>query len=154
MITVNEIMTTDLHTLRDTATLADAIKLMGKRHIHHLPIVDGKGKLVGLVSHRDILAATDSTLRAKGQRQNPSSIAISKIMTRDVATIDEHASLRQAARYLEKHRFGCLPVVTDGKLRGIITHSDFLAVAINLLEQVDEREPVPGYDDIEPLDEY
>ena len=88
MITVNEIMTTDLHTLRDTASLADAIKLMGKRHIHHLPIIDAKGKLVGLVSHRDILAATDSTLRAKGQRQDPAGVPIAKIMTRDVATVE------------------------------------------------------------------
>ncbi len=153
MITVDEIMTTDLHTLPETASLADAIKLMGKKHIHHLPIVDGKGRLVGLVSHRDVLAATDSTLRAKGERQDPARIAISKIMTRNVATVDEHASLRQAARYLEKHRYGCLPVVTNGKLRGIVTDSDFLAVAINLLEQVDDREAAGEYQEVEPPDE-
>lgn len=153
MITVDEIMTTDLQTLPETASLADAIKLMGKKHIHHCPIIDAEGKLVGLVSHRDVLAATDSSLRAKGQRQDPTAIAISKVMTRDVATVDEHASLRQAARYLEKHRFGCLPVVTNGKLRGIITHSDFLAVAINLLEQVDDREATGEYEEIEPPDE-
>ena len=153
MITVDEIMTTDLHTLPETASLADAIKLMGKKHIHHLPIVDAKRRLVGLVSHRDVLAATDSTLRAKGQRQDPATVPISKIMTRDVATVDEHASLRQAARYLEKHKYGCLPVVTDGELRGIITERDFVAVAINLLEQVDDREAAGEYDEIEPPDE-
>ena len=153
MITVDEIMTMDLHTLPQTASLADAIKLMGKKHIHHLPIVDAKGQLVGLVSHRDVLAATDSSLRAKNERQRPADIPITKIMTRDVATVDEHVSLRQAARYLEKHRYGCLPVVSGGKLRGIITHSDFLAVAINLLEQVDDRETTGEYDEIEPPDE-
>jgi CBS domain-containing protein len=62
-------------------------------------------------------------------------------MVTDVATVDEHASLRQAALFLEKHRIGCLPVVTDGMLKGIITETDFVAVAINLLEQLEETEP-------------
>ena len=154
MITVDEIMTTDLHTLPETASLADAIKLMGKKHIHHLPIVDLEGKLIGLVSHRDVLAATDSSLRAKSERQRPADIPITKIMTRDVATVDEHISLRQAARYLEKRKYGCLPVVTNGKLRGIITDSDFLGVAINLLEHIDELEPSDEFDDLEPEDRY
>ena len=63
-------------------------------------------------------------------------------MVIDVATVDEHASLRQAALFLEKHRIGCLPVVTDGRLKGIITETDFVAVAVNLLEQIEENEPV------------
>jgi CBS domain-containing protein len=68
-------------------------------------------------------------------------------MVRNVATINEHASVRQAALFLEKHRIGCLPVVSSGKLVGIITDTDFVAVAINLLEQLEELEPVG--DDIE-----
>ena len=63
-------------------------------------------------------------------------------MITDVATVDEHASLRKAALFLEKHRIGCLPVVTDGELRGIITDTDFVGVAINLLELIEETEPV------------
>ena len=63
-------------------------------------------------------------------------------MVRDLATIDENASLRQAALFLEKHRIGCLPVVTDGSLRGIVTDTDFVGVAINLLEQLEESEPL------------
>jgi CBS-domain-containing membrane protein len=54
--------------------------------------------------------------------------------------VDEHAGVRQAAVFLEKHRIGCLPVVTDGELRGIITDSDFVGVAINLLEQLETVE--------------
>ena len=49
--------------------------------------------------------------------------------------------------FLEKHRIGCLPIVTEGKLVGIITDTDFIAVAINLLEQLEELEPVPILDD-------
>jgi CBS domain-containing protein len=63
-------------------------------------------------------------------------------MVRDLATVDEHASLRQAALFLEKHRIGCLPVVTDGDLRGIITDTDFVGVAINLLEQMEDTDPL------------
>ena len=63
-------------------------------------------------------------------------------MVTDIATIDEHASLRQAALFIEKHKIGCLPIVTNGKLRGIITETDFVAVAINLLEQIESTEPV------------
>ena len=67
-----------------------------------------------------------------------------------IATIDERASLRQAALYIEKHRIGCLPVVTDGKLRGIITDTDFVAVAINLLELLEETEPsIDDYEDVD-----
>jgi CBS domain-containing protein len=63
-------------------------------------------------------------------------------MVTEVATVDEHASLRQAALFLEKHGIGCLPVVTGDKLRGIITDTDFVGVAINLLELLEETEPV------------
>ena len=62
--------------------------------------------------------------------------------TTDLATVDEKASLRQAALFIEKHHIGCLPVVVDGKLRGIITDTDFVGVAINLLEQLEESEPL------------
>ena len=64
-------------------------------------------------------------------------MVIGDIMVTDVATVDEHASLRQAALFLEKHRIGCLPVLSDGELKGIITDTDFVGVAINLLEQLE-----------------
>ncbi len=149
MISVNEVMTTGLHTLSESASLEDAIKLMAEKHIRHVPIVDAKGRLTGLVTHRDVLAATDSRLRAENERHNPASIPLAKIMTRNVATIDEHVSLRSAAIHLERHKYGCLPVVSKGKLKGIITDSDFVAVAINLLEQLEQIESEP-----QELEEY
>ncbi|GMQ90381.1 MAG: CBS domain-containing protein [Gammaproteobacteria bacterium] len=141
MITVDEIMTTDLVTLPDSATVQDAVQLMEEKHIRHIPVVDAAGALIGLVSHRDVLASTDSTLRTQDQRQNPASVPLSKIMTRNVSTVEETTNLRNAALHIQKHKYGCLLVVTQGKLRGIITNSDFVAVAINLLQQLDETEP-------------
>jgi len=115
---------------------------MQSSKIHHLPVVDEDNSLVGLVTLTNILAATDSILRDPDSRMHAKDISVDDIMVKDLATVDEHASLRQAALFLEKHRIGCLPVVTNGTLRGIITDSDFVAVAINLLEQIEDAEPV------------
>ncbi len=153
MITVDEIMTTELETLPETANLESALDLMTTRHIHHILVVDGDGNLVGIVTHRDVLAASDSTIRGKGRQKNMRSVALSDIMVRDVSTIDEHASVRSAALYLEQHDYGCLPVVTDGKLRGIVTNSDFVAVAINLLEQLEANEPQDEFEEPSELED-
>ena len=69
-----------------------------------------------------------------------------------MATVDINASLRQAALFLEKHKIGCLPVLEDDMLVGIITETDFVAVAINLLEQLEETEPFDeDYDEEEDV---
>ena len=141
MFTLNAIMTTELITLLPTANLAEARELMHRNKIHHLPVVDDNNTLIGLVTLTNVLAATDSFLRVPDNSIHPADVGVMDSMVTDVATVDEHASLRQAALFLEKHRIGCLPVVTDGMLKGIITETDFVAVAINLLEQLEETEP-------------
>ena len=142
MMSLDTIMSTDLITISPHENLATARELMHDKRIHHLPVVDADEKLVGLVTLTNVLAATDSFLRDADNRLHASEIAVEDVMVRDLATVDEHASLRQAALFLEKHRIGCLPVVTDGNLRGIITDTDFVAVAINLLEQIEDTEPL------------
>lgn len=141
MITVEEIMSVGVQTLNQKDNMADAKKLMSENSIHHIPIIDDAAKVVGLVSHRDILAASESSLDSDNTGQDPAQISIKQFMTNNVTTVDGRASLREAALFLQKHQYGCLPVVTDGKLKGIITDSDFVAVAIDLLEQTEEREP-------------
>jgi signal-transduction protein with cAMP-binding, CBS, and nucleotidyltransferase domain len=141
MFTLAAIMTTELITVTSSATLADVRTLMRENQIHHIPVVEGD-ELIGLITLTNVLAATDSILRNTDSRIHASEVCIKEIMVTEVATVDENASLRQAALFLEKHRIGCLPVVTEGKLRGIITETDFVAVAINLLEQLEENEPV------------
>lgn len=137
MITVNEIMTTDVQTLTTGDSLAAAARLMSERGFRHIPILDDSQVLVGLVSQSDVLAASASNLSNEPAARGPGEIRIGEIMTRDLATVDEHANLRQAALHLQRNKFGCLPVVQNGKLRGIVTDSDFVAVAINLLEQME-----------------
>jgi len=148
MFNIDTIMTTDLVTVPPTASLADARELMHSHRIHHLPVVESDGRLVGLVTLTDVLAATDSKLRNEDSRIRATDITLREVMVTDVATVSESASLRQAALFIEKYKIGCLPVVSDGKLKGIITDSDFVAVAINLLEQLEESE----LDDVEDED--
>jgi CBS domain-containing protein len=144
MITVDEVMTRDLYTLKMTDSVADARNLMVKVNIRHIPVVDEFGKLAGLVSQRDLLAAADSVLSDLTEQQRvsvESHVNIVDVMTTDVAVIDEHTSLRSAALYLQSHKYGCLPVMSDGALSGIVTETDFVEVAVNLLEQIEFSEP-------------
>ena len=141
MFSIEAIMSTDLITLGPNASLAEARELLQEHKIHHLPIVNDDGGLVGLMTLTNVLAATDSILRDEN-RIHASEIKIRDVMVTDVATVDRHASLRSAALFLERHRIGCLPVMEDDKICGIITDTDFVAVAINLLEQIESSEPV------------
>ncbi len=142
MFSIESVMSKELVTALPSESLADARARMQAHQIHHLPIVDEDGQLVGLVTLTNLLAATDSILRDQENRIHASEILIEDVMITDIATIDEQASLRQAALFLEKHRIGCLPVVTNGELKGIITDTDFVAIAINLLEQMEDSEPM------------
>ena len=148
MIDIETIMSTGLITVSPEDNLKTAMRLMRDKRIHHLLVVDDAAQLVGLVSLSNLLAATDSYLREEESRLHPKDIEVREVMVTDLATVDEHAGIRQAALFLEKHRIGCLPVVTDGELRGIITDTDFVGVAINLLEQLESSEP----DDFDNLD--
>jgi CBS domain-containing membrane protein len=142
MFNLNSIMSTDVVTVPLSASLAEARSLMRENRFHHLPVVNDGGDFVGLLTQTDVLAATDSILRDAENRVRARNIPIVDVLVRNVVTISENASVRRAALFLEKYRIGCLPVVTKGKLVGIITDTDFVAVAINLLEQLEEFEPV------------
>ncbi len=149
MFSIEAIMSTDLLTVEPSSSLADVRALMRDNGIHHVPVVDGDS-LVGLVTLTNVLAATDSFLRDDDSRIHATEIPVRDVMVTDVATVDIGASLRHAALFMEKHKIGCLPVTNCGKLAGIITDTDFVAVAINLLEQMEESEPVA--DDYEESD--
>lgn len=148
MMNLDMIMSTNLITVSPKDNLAMARELMHDNKIHHLPVCVDK-ELVGLVTLTNVLAATDSILRDPDSRLHAKDILIEDMMVKDIATVDENASLRQAALFLEKYQIGCLPVVTGGILHGIVTDTDFVGVAINLLEQIEATEPM---DDAE-LDE-
>ncbi|MCE2594563.1 CBS domain-containing protein [Motilimonas cestriensis] len=135
MITVADIMSTSLHTLSPQDTLASAAQLMADKRIRHIPILDEADQLVGLISERDLLAAKQSSvIKDTGENTPWTKVTIAQIMTKNLTTVDPKASVKSAAIYIQQHKFGCLPVVKKEKLLGIITDTDFVAVAINLLE--------------------
>jgi CBS domain-containing protein len=107
--------------------------------------------VLGLVTQRDILAATTpiaSTTQSASVLVDDDSIRLSDIMIRNVSVVHQSDSLRQAALYLQEHKYGCLPVVQNERLVGIITDSDFIAIAINLLEQAELLEEGPEVEDV------
>lgn len=143
MFQVKDIMTEDVFTLKETDTLSAAKDLMSLARIRHIPIVDESGKFVGLVTHRDILSATVSKLAgidSATREEIESRIPVREIMQREITTIRDDASLKEAATILLRGKYGCLPVLKHGKLCGIITEADFLRLTIQLLEATDVDE--------------
>ncbi len=143
MISINEFMTSNPYTLGESDTLEDARQLMTEKHIRHIPVTDEEQRLLGLVTQRDVLEATNPSLRQQDD------IRLSEIMIRDVSVIHESDSVRRAAIFLQSHKYGCLPVVSEGALVGIITDSDYIDIAINLLEQYEMAEETDFVEDVD-----
>ncbi len=143
MLSVSEIMTAQPYTLGPDDSLAKARELMAEHHIRHIPVVSGDNCLVGVVTQRDVLAAADSSILPdqSAHEAEQQYVALSAVMTSPVQTVDENASLRGTALHMQKNKLGCLPVVRDDQLVGIITDSDFVAIAITLMEQLEIAEP-------------
>ncbi|MDX1302504.1 CBS domain-containing protein [Photobacterium sp.] len=144
MFTVSDMMTPHPHTLSPSHTLADAKKMMAEQGIRHIPITNDENQLVGLVTQRDVLAAQESSLEhfSKANAISTLDVSLDQCMNRTLLSVNSHAGLKEAATYMQKHKIGCLPVTHQKKLVGIITDSDFVSIAINLLEIQEEIEPL------------
>eukprot|EP00831_Metopus_contortus_P008483 TRINITY_DN13252_c0_g1_i3.p2 TRINITY_DN13252_c0_g1~~TRINITY_DN13252_c0_g1_i3.p2 ORF type:complete len:199 (-),score=32.19 TRINITY_DN13252_c0_g1_i3:206-802(-) len=149
MIKVKDLMTSPVFSLKDTDSLQHARELMNLQRIRHIPIVTVDNIFSGLITHRDILSATISKLAgidAETQREIDSGIPIHEIMQTGITSIDPDTSLKEAAQILLNHKYGCLPVVKNGELTGIITEADFLRLTIHLMEGLDTtRQPSPRF---------
>ena len=140
MLTVKDVMTTDLVTLKDTDAVSRARQIMGTKNVRHLPILNGAGELVGVLTQRDVLAATVSVLADVNQQvidDMESSIPIREIMTTAITVVHEDTPLREAAKQLLELKIGCLPVLSNGRLVGILTEADFIKLAIELITKFD-----------------
>ncbi len=147
MLTTRDLMTEDLIALRDTDSLLSAKHTMEEARIRHLPIIDASGAFVGLLTHRDILAASVSRLAEIDKDTEDeiySGIPISEVMRTDVALASPNLPLRQAAEVLLTQKYGCLPVVEGGKLVGILTASDFIQLSLELMDALEADEHADG----------
>jgi acetoin utilization protein AcuB len=121
---VKKRMAKKLVTTRKDATVADAINLMKRHSIRHLPVVE-EGELVGWVTERDIREAYLASLIEQ--------VSMGDIMIKDPVTVSPEANLEEAAELLYRHGIGGLPVVAKGKLVGVITAADIMAAFIEVM---------------------
>jgi CBS domain-containing protein len=149
MFTVSDMMTPNPHTLQPHNTLADAKAIMEDVGIRHIPVTDMDKQLIGIVTQRDVLSAQESSLEhiTKNNFLSTLDIPLEKCMHHTLMSVDPHASLKDAAIYMQKHKIGCLPVVEKKRLVGIITDADFVSIAINLLEIQEEIDPIADDND-------
>jgi CBS domain-containing protein len=134
--TVADVMTRKLVTVSERDLLESLEELMRRLRLRHLPVVDRQGKLVGLVTHRDLLSAFASWLTDKEAEENAliKQLPVRRIMQHEVLTVQPEDSLVEAGKLLWGSKIGCLPVIDgDGMLVGIITEADFIRVAVSLL---------------------
>lgn len=114
-----EIMTRDVQTVTPDMAASEAWELMRRRRIHHL-IVRGGGTVVGVLSDRDAGGRDGASLRARS--------SVADLMTTPVVTAEPDATVRQIANLMRGRTIGCLPVTRRGRVVGIVTVSDLLAL--------------------------
>lgn len=125
---VADVMHPQVHTAPSTLSLAEVQRLMLTEHIRHVPVMSGT-HLVGIISDRDVRQAMPSpaTSLSRGEiTYQMETTPIATCMTRDVLTTHPEVDMFQAAHRLVQERIGCLPVVHDQRLVGIITAIDCL----------------------------
>ncbi len=133
---VGERMTRRPITITPDTPIEDALKLMKDERIRRLPVVDKKGRLVGIVTDKDLLYASPSPVTSLSIYELHyllSKLTVQEVMTKEVITVTEDTPLEEAARLMADNKIGGLPVMRDGKLVGIITETDLFKIFLELL---------------------
>ncbi len=132
---IRDAMTKNPFTVESETYVLDAQKIMTDNHIRRLPVVD-KGKLVGLVTHHDLLLAAPSpatSLSIHELNYLLSKMKVKDVMKKNPFTRGPDAPFEEALRIGQEKKVGALPVVEEGKLIGIITESDVVRVLTRVL---------------------
>lgn len=126
-------MTPNPYTASPETTIADALKLTRNHHIRHLPVCNGDA-LVGLVTDRDLRLAMPPIWAEEHDELKAQlhSRRVQEVMIRDIITAEPSMPIEEAARLLTGNTIGCLPVMEDGRLIGIITETDMLRALAEL----------------------
>ncbi len=133
---VRELMTPNPVTVRPDTPVPDALRLMRERKVRRLPVIDGHGRLVGIVSDKDLLYASPSPATTLAVWEIPEllgKLKVEKVMTHDVITVSEKTPLEEAARIMSDKKIGGLPVMQGPDLVGIITETDLFKSLLELL---------------------
>ncbi|MFZ9886607.1 MAG: glutamate-cysteine ligase family protein [Myxococcota bacterium] len=119
--TVSQLMTREVVTVQKEDLVDLAASLMDWERLRHIPVEDDHGQLVGLVSHRAILR-----LVARGSAALTQPVSVSSVMHANPVTVSPDTTLLEAMELMREKRVGCLPVVKDGRLVGLVTERDYL----------------------------
>ncbi len=132
---VRDYMTTDPQALEASQSLLDTALLLRTAGLRHIPILEN-GKLVGILSDRDMARATPSMLKPLPQQEYNQifeETRVERIMTHDPKSTRPDAPLAEAAAQFSDNHVGCLPVLEEGRLVGILTISDLIRVLRDFL---------------------
>ena len=133
---VRECMTPNPVTTTPATPVTGALRTMSERKIRRLPVLDGHGKLVGIVSDKDLLHASPSPVTSLSVWEITEllgKLTVEKVMTSEVITVAEETPLEEAALIMADRRIGGLPVMRKQALVGIITESDLFKVLLEML---------------------
>ncbi|MBF7096484.1 CBS and ACT domain-containing protein [Alkalibacter mobilis] len=128
---VENIMIKDIITLREDSKISEAIILMQKNRIRHIPVIDDNNRILGIISDRDLRDASPSILVNTEDRsylERP----VSEIMTENVITGSPLDFIEDVASSFYEYKISCLPITRNDKLLGIITESDLLKTFVEL----------------------
>lgn len=133
---VRELMTPKPIVVAPEMPVPDALSLMRGRKIHQLPVVDNKGKLVGIVTEQDLLHASASSVTTLSVWELPTLLAkitVEMVMVKNVCTVQEDTPVEEAARIMADKGIGCLPVLGKDSMVGLVTKSDLFLAFMELL---------------------
>ena len=131
---ISDLMTKDVVTLSEDDDFVSADPIMRLAHVRHLPVVKGK-KLVGLVTHRDLIRAQAKLLwsiPADGE-ERVVTFSVRDIMRKDPVTCPTVTPADDAIRLMLSNKFGCIMVTRDGELMGIVTDADIVSWAVEVM---------------------
>lgn len=142
---VEAMMTTDVFTVSEDEVIDLVASVMDWRHIRHVPVEDNQGRLVGLVSYRNLLRVLSRDIPSG--RQSP--VPVHFIMRRSLVTASPETTVVDAIQLMRTNRVACLPIVKGDHLVGIVTEHDFLELAAQLLDEKlrEESAAVPADND-------
>jgi acetoin utilization protein AcuB len=133
---VGERMSRNPVTIRENEGIDTGLQLMRERKVRRLPVLDGSGRMVGIVSDKDLLHAAPSPVTSLSVYELHYLLArlkIKQLMSSPVITVTPDTPIEQAARIMADKKLGGLPVVEAGKLVGIITETDIFVILVELL---------------------
>jgi len=133
---VRERMTRHPVTISPDTPINEALDIMRREKVRRLPVLDKRGKLVGIVLEKDLLYASPSpatSLNIYELHYLLSKLTVAEVMSREVITVDEDTPLEEAARIMADNQIGGLPVMRGDQLVGIITETDLFKVFLEML---------------------